>query len=96
MGKITLNYEQIVEASNRLNSTSTKMNNTFQEVQNIINATIPDVWDGNAAQEYKAGLDKIVKKFPDFVNAVKNEQQILDNAKSNYGSVDTAVKNASL
>lgn len=91
--KITgLSYSEILTISSNLSTYSKSMETTLNELKvQLDKVGSDDTWSGTAAADTKATLDKLIKKFPEFYNAVNDTSKYLKQVVANYQAADKAV-----
>ncbi len=93
-GSSKLSYEQIMAASNELNSASNEMNSLLGEMKMLFSKIGEEnVWSGTAASSAKETFDALSAKFPEFYEAVSDCSKYLNSVVENYRSVDSAIQN---
>lgn len=93
-GGSKLSYEQVMAASNELNSAANEMNSLLDEMRMLFSKIgQEDVWSGTAASSAKETFDALSAKFPEFYEAVSDCSKYLNSVVENYRNVDSIIKN---
>lgn len=87
-----LSYSQIESIANQLNSKASSMESLLNNVANQLKKVGNDeTWSGTAASSAFEEFNKLMQKFPEFSQAVKDCSTYLNRVVSTYKSVDTKI-----
>lgn len=87
-----LSYSQIESISNQLNSKSSAMETLLNNVSAQLKKVGNDgTWSGTAASDAFAEFNKLMQKFPEFSQAVKDCSTYLNKVVSTYKAVDSKI-----
>lgn len=88
-----LSYAEIITISNNLKTYASNMEVNLNELKTLLNNVGDEgTWSGTAASETKATLDVLIKKFPEFYEAVNETSKYLAQVVANYQAVDAQIK----
>lgn len=93
MGEFSgLSYGQIENIANTLNSKADAMNSLLNEISTQLKKVGSDgTWSGTSASASLEEFEKLMAKFPEFVDAVKSCSTKLNSVVSTYKAVDQKV-----
>lgn len=93
MGEFSgLSYAQIENIANTLNSKADAMNSLLNEISTQLNKVGTDgTWSGTSASAAIEEYQKLMAKFPEFVDAVKACSTKLNTVVNTYKAVDQKV-----
>ena len=87
-----IDYDQVQDRADQLNSSSIQMENLLTEIKNLFDKIgTEEVWSGTVASETKETFGQLSAKFPEFSNAVNEYYKYLTSAVENYKAVDAMV-----
>lgn len=87
-----LSYSEIESISNQLNSKAGAMESLLNNISTQLKKVGNDgTWSGTAASAAFDEFNKLMQKFPDFYNAVKDCSTYLNKVVQTYKSVDSKI-----
>lgn len=88
-----LTYAEVQSMAERLNSSSTQMEELLTEIKGLFDKVgNDDVWSGTAASATKEQFDTLSAKFPEFSQSVNDCYTYLMSVVENYQSVDAMIQ----
>lgn len=89
-----LKYAEIEAIATGIDSCKDNAANLLEQIKSVYNATIPEVWSGNAANTTKTEFDELSGSFVKFTEAIDSETKYLRDTIAKYKEADAAVQAA--
>ena len=87
-----LSYTQIVQIANELKAKGSAMQSLLARIESELKKVGNDgTWSGTAAAASFEEFNKLMKKFPEFYEAINSCATHLNNVVSTYKAVDTTI-----
>lgn len=87
-----ISYAQVQGLAEQLNTSSTNMATTLNEIKSLFNQVgTDDVWSGTAASQQKEEFDKLSSRFDEFHQAVKDCSTYLTNLVQRAQELDAKI-----
>ena len=77
-----IEYEELKNKINEVNDLTTKVENNFKTIDNIITENIntgKGIWDGEEAQNFKNEWSNLKENIPNIVDIYKKQAQNIEN-----------------
>ena len=77
-----IEYEELKNKINEVNDLTTKVENNFKKIDNIITENIntgKGIWDGEEAQNFKNEWSNLKENIPNIVDIYKKQAQNIEN-----------------
>ena len=87
----SLKYSELRSISGNLKTYTASMQQIFADITSAFNEVGGQNWEGDAAADMRAKLDKVSNKFEEFYNAVKSEYEFLDNYIADNEAIDSTI-----